>query len=84
MRLNFALDYAILAVKVRVNKQLQPPPLQHGHPPVVRGACWGLSDGWRPRFSRCGQIKSFGLIQGNESELEKVRPCGRVSHCRLM
>lgn len=84
MRLNFALDYAIFTVKVRVNKQLQQPRLQRGHFPVTPDACWGLSDGWRACFSHCGQIKLFGLIQGNESELEKVRPRCRVSHCRLM
>lgn len=84
MRLNFALDYAAFTVKVRVNKQLQQPRVQCGHFPVTPDACWGLSDGWRPCFSHCGQIRSFGPIQGYKSELEKVRSRCRVSHCRLM
>lgn len=84
MRLNFALDYAISTVKVGVNKHLHQPRLQRGRFPVTRAACWGLSDGCQTGFSLRGQIKSFGLIQGNESELEKVRPWCRVSHRRLM
>lgn len=44
--MNFALDYAVFMVKVRVNKKPQQPCLQRGHIPVMHDACLGLNDGW--------------------------------------
>lgn len=48
--MNFALDYAVFMVKVRVNKKPQQPRLQCGHIPVMHDDCLGLNDGWWVSF----------------------------------